>query len=344
MQENSIVYRFLIGPTIDEEINSAIDEAIGTVEIQGSLRLVVDDNKVSHDAVVSSLRQGIESILSTRFASDNSDEAARYAAEFTEARRLLDHHLATFPEYQAICSAEAEVADKVKQKMQELKQCEAERLAASTREAAVGSSPTERQGYTRIFFRRVAHVSTESEQLSYQCERMREELTGLRRRVADVATNRARFALRFGPDNPEFREQLKKVESARSTLRTAVVQTSLPLLKKSTQEYAELREVDGAGVRTESEIGSEPDDILSISDDYTSEGESDLTSRLEEAHPARSLGAIGPGDKRSVFLVHGRDTRAAKEMRIFLRALSLRVVEWESAIRETGRLHLISVI
>jgi len=60
-------------------------------------------------------------------------------------------------------------------------------------------------------------------------------------------------------------------------------------------------------------------------------------SRLEEASPAKSIGVVGPGDKQSVFLVHGRDVRAAKEMRTFLRALGLRIIEWESAVRETGQ-------
>ncbi|HTX81891.1 MAG TPA: nucleotide-binding protein [Streptosporangiaceae bacterium] len=68
-----------------------------------------------------------------------------------------------------------------------------------------------------------------------------------------------------------------------------------------------------------------------------SEGEKDLVSQLEEASPAKSIGVVGPGDKRSVFLVHGRDVQAAKEMRTFLRALGLRVIEWESAVRETGQ-------
>jgi predicted nucleotide-binding protein len=58
-------------------------------------------------------------------------------------------------------------------------------------------------------------------------------------------------------------------------------------------------------------------------------------SQLEEASPAKSIGLVGPGDKRSVFLVHGRDVRAAREMRTLLRALGLHIIEWENAVRET---------
>jgi predicted nucleotide-binding protein len=74
---------------------------------------------------------------------------------------------------------------------------------------------------------------------------------------------------------------------------------------------------------------------LSDGDPDNSEGEGDLTSQLEEASPAKSVGAVGPGDRRSVFLVHGRDNQAAIEMRSFLRALSLRIIEWETAVLYT---------
>lgn len=48
----------------------------------------------------------------------------------------------------------------------------------------------------------------------------------------------------------------------------------------------------------------------------------------------------GPGDRTSVFLVHGRDRRAANAMRNLLRSMGLRIVEWSharnSASRKTG--------
>jgi hypothetical protein len=44
----------------------------------------------------------------------------------------------------------------------------------------------------------------------------------------------------------------------------------------------------------------------------------------------------GPGDTRSTFLVHGRDSQNANAMRAFLRSFGLRVVEWEHAVSETG--------
>lgn len=44
----------------------------------------------------------------------------------------------------------------------------------------------------------------------------------------------------------------------------------------------------------------------------------------------------GPGDGRSVFLVQGRDADMASAMTQFLRALDLKVIEWEQAVQQTG--------
>ena len=43
-----------------------------------------------------------------------------------------------------------------------------------------------------------------------------------------------------------------------------------------------------------------------------------------------------PPDRRSVFLIHGRNTRARTAMTVFLKALGLRPIEWEEAVRATG--------
>lgn len=48
---------------------------------------------------------------------------------------------------------------------------------------------------------------------------------------------------------------------------------------------------------------------------------------------AVAAGAKGPGDRRSVFLVHGRDASAAAAMRDLLRAFGLQIIEWEHALQ-----------
>lgn len=52
---------------------------------------------------------------------------------------------------------------------------------------------------------------------------------------------------------------------------------------------------------------------------------------------AVAAGVKGSGDRRSVFLVHGRDASAAAAMRKLLRALGLRIIEWEDALEHLGQ-------
>lgn len=44
----------------------------------------------------------------------------------------------------------------------------------------------------------------------------------------------------------------------------------------------------------------------------------------------------GPGDGRTIFLVHGRDHQVRDAMAQFLRSLDLKVIEWEQAVGMTG--------
>ena len=62
-----------------------------------------------------------------------------------------------------------------------------------------------------------------------------------------------------------------------------------------------------------------------------------------ESSPATSDAGVrrvsvpsGPGDRRSVFLVHGRNMAIASAMREFLRSLDLKVIEWEQAVGLTA--------
>ncbi len=45
---------------------------------------------------------------------------------------------------------------------------------------------------------------------------------------------------------------------------------------------------------------------------------------------------LGPGDKRSIFVVSGRDGEATTALRQMLRALGLTIIEWEHAIAKSG--------
>lgn len=47
-------------------------------------------------------------------------------------------------------------------------------------------------------------------------------------------------------------------------------------------------------------------------------------------------GVEGPGDRHSVFLVHGRDAATTTRLKTYLRSLGLQIVEWEHAVHATG--------
>ncbi len=64
--------------------------------------------------------------------------------------------------------------------------------------------------------------------------------------------------------------------------------------------------------------------------------DSDTRSSTKGVGVARVSVPTGPGDGRSVFLVHGRNRTITDAMKSFLRSLDLRVIEWEQAVRLTG--------
>jgi predicted nucleotide-binding protein len=60
------------------------------------------------------------------------------------------------------------------------------------------------------------------------------------------------------------------------------------------------------------------------------------TSASDISTTASSALVTGPGDKRSVFIVSGRDTEISSNLVQVLRALGLQIVEWEHAVAKTG--------
>ena len=315
---------------IGEAIGEAISKAIGTADVQDSLHLAASDDSESYNAVAESLRNGARSILKTQFTNSNSHEAARYDAAIREALDQLRKYVNTFPDYQTLWSIEEEVIRQARQEMELREELGTQRALARAREAAAEMQHPSRSPFWKINRR------TESGELGRKIASLGEEMTQHRRKVADIATERRRFELRVWPTEPNYGKQSKIVADARKALCTAVLEASLPNLRASIHEYAELTHLDKGSLPAEADPPGDSGSTLSDGDPDNGEGEHDLTSQLEEASPAKSVGVTGPGDKRSVFLVHGRDIRAAIEMRSFLRALGLRVIEWETAVLETG--------
>ena len=63
---------------------------------------------------------------------------------------------------------------------------------------------------------------------------------------------------------------------------------------------------------------------------------SEASSAASDTGVRRVSVPSGPGDRRSVFLVQGRNTTIARAMRDFLRSLDLKVIEWEHAVGLTA--------
>lgn len=80
------------------------------------------------------------------------------------------------------------------------------------------------------------------------------------------------------------------------------------------------------------------DDLVPGPPGYAAAGDS-AEAPLDAARStlAAAQSAEGPGDHRSVFLVHGRDGLAASAMRDLLLALGLRLIEWEHAVGALGK-------
>ena len=121
---------------INETIDEAIHEAIGTAEVQDSLRRATGYDRKRYSAVVKSLHKGVWSNLRTQFTSSNFDEAAaRYAAAIREALNQLREYVNSFPDYQTLRSIEADVIRQARQKMELREQLHTQRSRAGLNEA-----------------------------------------------------------------------------------------------------------------------------------------------------------------------------------------------------------------
>jgi predicted nucleotide-binding protein len=310
-----------------------IDEAIEIDDIQVALQNITGGDAEDYKAVTTSLRQGAQGIEG-KFLEVASVETSNYVEAVRKADEgLRDYLLSNNEEYRRICSLEDEINDTLQTKQRSLEQLWSRRIETEAREAAEEASL--RRGSGSVFRRwRVP----KSEQLANNYLKGLEELTVLRRKAVDVSTSRKRFELRFRDTDPESKGRLEEVEHTQGALRmTAMESVILPYIRSSITEYDVLQHEESEETPSTLGVKYSPGGSPGIVD-HTGLAEEDIAvSKLEEAAPAKSLGAAGPGDRRSVFLVHGRDQRAAKAMREFLRALNLRVVEWEHAVQQTGQ-------
>lgn len=89
-------------------------------------------------------------------------------------------------------------------------------------------------------------------------------------------------------------------------------------------------------VRTDSRVTTEGDDFRAAYIRASAAGENVTDEFLVALAPIAESAAPHEADPRSVFVVHGRDASRRDALYELLRALGLRPIEWEQAVRMTG--------
>jgi hypothetical protein len=307
-----------------------VGEAIKREDIQAMLREATSGDTKRYAAVATALSK--DAIID-EFLAAVPEEASAYRKTIRIGlEELKAYLLAAYDEYRVICDLEANAYQGAREKELELEQVRASILQAEAQEDAEGTGT--RRG--SLFRRR----TLTSEQLTYNYHAGLEDLQKLRRKVADIATKRRQFEISFERRDPGQKERLEKATGARNALAMAVLgPVIVPYPRSAVTKYASLANKEAEGAHPAAGASCPPEGTLEakIREPIDMAEEDDVVSQLEEVAPAKSAGIRGPGDKRSVFLVHGRDRRAARAMRDFLRSLDLQVIEWEHAVERTGQ-------
>jgi predicted nucleotide-binding protein len=170
------------------------------------------------------------------------------------------------------------------------------------------------------------------EDLRWAYEKQLERTQEFRRAVAQAAMGRKTFELKVQRELENDPGLVSLAENARmayqSFHKALLEEAVLPYARSWVEEYSPEEVMTLEAVTNEAE-----------GDMMHSEGQSTGPSlaTVRDETLAVAAGAPGPGDHRSVFLVHGRDLNIVRAMRALLRALGLRVVEWEHAVAQTGQ-------
>ena len=163
--------------------------------------------------------------------------------------------------------------------------------------------------------------------MDIQFENMLNELRAMRQTVVDAATNRKRI-------------ELTSLHSRKTPAHVSEAVAKLQLAQGQLIEYL-VNEYALPFLRLQFEVAthaSVPREQLSSSFvEERAEDSQAKKSALQNAELATTVSADGPGDKKSVFLVHGRDVAAATAMKELLRSMHLQVVEWDHAINNIGQ-------
>jgi predicted nucleotide-binding protein len=110
---------------------------------------------------------------------------------------------------------------------------------------------------------------------------------------------------------------------------------STAIMPRLREELASSRVVTIGGPSLEWRVAAKARDVTDqfiTGPPGTLSNEAPVVSRLD----SEIRTPLGPGDRRSVFVVAGRDSAAISAVLSFVRSLGIRVVEWDHAVARTG--------
>ncbi|WP_405739928.1 nucleotide-binding protein [Streptomyces sp. NBC_00028] len=187
-----------------------------------------------------------------------------------------------------------------------------------------GDHETKRSGWGR-FADGVLRRKSPGELRRLEYARQLEEGQQFRQKVADAATLRKRVEI-------DLVRQLGGLSQFSTRLETLMSRIGPSLRDQVIVPYV-LDWLENTGPRMVVDMAEDGEEKeTDMAEQHA--GESILS--VSRRPLAEVAGAARPEDRHGVFLVHGRDDAAAGALRDLLRALGLKVIEWENAVRATG--------
>ena len=322
-------------------LTEAVGEALQIPEVRDRVRELASVASRPENEIIAGLRRDVlsheEDVRATVQAEWSRYVAAEDALRETERRFLT----ANVPAYQKVDEAAAELTSQFEASRQGLKGLIDRLEQARTEEMVVGvlgqrSRQEAPQGtwLSRLGRSRPPEPPSPLRELEQQSETAQVRHQELANRAAAVLGSKRQIEMRWASrvrESDDVSSVREKCESQRIALRNAMVERAvLPRLRAALDE---LSATSSGPEQVVARVGAPPVPEVDPSGDAQEAG---VPAEVREAVRAVAADVVGPGDRRSVFLVHGRDRGAAQAMRDLLRAMRLEVIEWEHAVELTG--------
>ncbi|MFB6809827.1 TIR domain-containing protein [Streptomyces sp. NPDC056387] len=300
--------------------NHLFEEALGQDNIQRLISLLEPQDDAEFRLLISALRSSVLDRKGNLLPEIVSGKPG-YTSVIVKLNELTIEYMAReHAEYSDLLYLEEQAGDRARQELSNAKKIQQQALVIRAQEKLDGTSG-------KRLSRRVArmiHSTPTADELDFEYQKRLEAAAKCRRATADIATLRKRAEMQIEP-------QLHKEPNFCAITGEVASRVAPGLLDEVILPYmAKWLEEDGPKVLN---------DLRSNQEEAMGMGERRIDEPIvsEQGKPLADVaGAPGPEDRRSVFLVHGRDATAAGAMRDLLRALGLKVILWEDAVQETG--------